>query len=118
MIKPREYWVVDYPKKRLLTYKEEPFGAEKTGGYIHVIEHSAYEQLQYKVKELEAEIADYREALEFYGDIRVNYYMRNDSFDKNNEPDGFVNWTDREVDRGAKAREVLNKHQKPKSEGG
>lgn len=47
------------------------------------------------------------EALEFYGDEKVNYYMRNDSLDEDGKEDGFVNWTDREVDRGNKARQTL-----------
>ncbi len=55
----------------------------------------------------DAEVKALREALSFYADHQVNYYMRNDSEDEDGKEDGFVNWTDREVDRGSIAREAL-----------
>jgi hypothetical protein len=107
--KYREFWVF----KDSNAYGEVGDYAAKGGVKlepIHVIEHSAYESLQKRVAELEAEIADYWEALEFYGQnegLRINHVTN--AFESCDSDDKDFH--------GAKAREVLNKYQKPKSEG-
>jgi len=73
------------------------------------VKNAAYLKLQEKLAEKEKMLDECFKVLEFYGDEKVNYYMRNESRDENGKLDGFVNWTDREVDRGERARELLTK---------